>query len=346
MKIVFFRHSLLSRGGDKMIVANANNLAASGHQVCIAAAVFDTIFTLDPRITLYQLPFTNKLGTILTAIKTKFDADLVVADIIPMACFLSSRNRKKVVYFAQDYDESYYSSAMAKLFIRLLYLIGLCLLRIRAIAVAHHLAETFQRRFKVRASVVENGVDRGVFYPEPDPCLVSDKNSRKALLLLSRSDRRKGFDVARDVVKCLSASHTSLFEVWTVGEQCAGLFPDLVHRDFGYVDEDKLRRVMSSADVFLYPTRHEGLPLMPFEAMACGCPVVTTTAVPYAVHEENGLVAQIEDRDTLTHHLLVLLDDEDLHSRLIETGKQFASRHSLSEATRQFEAVLAGMLPR
>ena len=47
MKIEFFRHSLLSRGGDKMIIAHAGYLAEQGHEVTILASVVNTVFAIQ-----------------------------------------------------------------------------------------------------------------------------------------------------------------------------------------------------------------------------------------------------------------------------------------------------------
>jgi len=329
-----------------MIVAHANYLVSAGHDICIITAVFDSVFTLDSRISLKILPSPNKLNTILSAIKSKFASDLVIADIIPMACFLFLRNNSKVVFFAQDYDESYYTSSLLKGLIRCFYCIGLKWFRIPAIAVSLPLADLLEKRFCATVTLAENGVDTGVFFPDSDQELIDAKGKRKAVLLLSRSDRRKGFDIAHDVITCLSRHHSDRFEVWTVGEPGA-VFPScLVHRDFGYVGEQQLRRIMSSADIFFYPTRHEGLPLMPLEAMACGCPVSTTKAVPYAIHRENALVTTIENYHTLTEQIQELLDSDSVRNRLAETGRQFACQHSLSEATERFEVLLAGITRR
>jgi glycosyltransferase involved in cell wall biosynthesis len=346
MNITFFRHSLLSRGGDKMIVAHANHLVAAGHDVCIITALKDTVFVLDPRILIQTLTTTSKLGTILSAIRGRWTSDAVIADIIPMACFLFVRNRKRIVYFAQDYDESYYTSPFLKILIRCLYGVGLKLFRIPTIAVSLPLAELLRTRFNARVTVAENGVDIGVFFPDPDPALVRAKLHRKAVLLLSRRDQRKGFDIAQDVVKRLTGSYSELSEIWTVGEPCAGLFPARIHHDFGYVGEERLRRIMSSADMFFYPTRHEGFPLMPLEAMVCGCPVVTTAAVPYAIQGDNALVSQIGDNETLLCHLRELLDNDDLCSGLSEAGKKFARSHALGETTREFETGIVGIVQK
>jgi glycosyltransferase involved in cell wall biosynthesis len=50
----------------------------------------------------------------------------------------------------------------------------------------------------------------------------------------------------------------------------------------------RLRRYLSSADVYVFPSRHEGFPVAPIEAMACGLPVVAADAPGVADIIENG----------------------------------------------------------
>lgn len=344
MKIIFFRHSLLSRGGDKMITLHASHLARCGHDVVIMTNIVDTVFTLDKSVRIELIKFKGKLGTLVSAVLQKQDADLVIADIIPMACLLYMRSRGKVVYFAQDYDESYYTDIFAKWLIRSLYYIGLKWFQIQTIAVSYPLADLLKYRFSANVVVVENGVDTNIFYPDPDIDLIVAKGNRKAILLFSRDDRRKGFDVAKTVVSRLIETHAGAIEVWTVGEPCTGIFSDMIHRDFGYVGEDELRSIMSSADMFLYPSRHEGFPLMVIEAFRCHCPTVTTRAVPYAVHKENALVSNIEDIISLAADCSNLLSDKALENHIVQRGFQYASGLSLSVVTENFENVLLKMV--
>jgi glycosyltransferase involved in cell wall biosynthesis len=329
-----------------MIVLHANHLVSIGHEVSIMTTVLNTVFSLDSRITIEMLPVNSKFGTILTAIRTKFSADLVLADIVAMVCFLAVRNRNKLICFAQDYDESYYSSKFQKWLIRFLYIIGLMFFRIPVIAVSIPLAHLLKSRFGATVEVAENGVDVATFFPELCPQLIGEKGQRKAVLILSRSDQRKGFDVACAVMQRLAATHAADVEVWTVGEPNEGLFPGMIHRHLGYVGEARLRTILSSADLFLYPSRHEGFPLMPMEGFACRCPVVTTSAVPYAVHGENALVSPIEDIDSLTANLITLLDDEHLRNNLVQHAGKYAASCTLAESKRKFHAALLELVQR
>jgi glycosyltransferase involved in cell wall biosynthesis len=80
------------------------------------------------------------------------------------------------------------------------------------------------------------------------------------------------------------------------------------------VDLKVMRSYLSSADVYAFPSRHEGFPVAPIEAMACGLPVAAADAsgVPDILEEgeaSGGLVVPRGDADALSVALGRLLDD-------------------------------------
>lgn len=345
MKIIFYRHTLLNRGGDKMFLFYANGLAERGHDVTLYCNKITSRFSISPAVERKKIPWPGKGGTILFALLHNFDADVIVADIIPLAVILSFRN-PRLLYFAQDLDTSYYTSPLLIGLTKFLLRWGLKRKKIPTIAVSDALAEELRQLTGTTVEVICNGIDPAIFYREPDVQLITNKEGKKALLLHARTDQRKGFDIACHVVQDLPMESLNNVVIWTVGEQITtDLFQGVESHDFGYVDEQQLRRIMSSTDIFLYPSRHEGFGLFPLEAMACGCPVVTTSAVPYAKHDENAFVAQVGDYNTLAKQVRELLRNPQACSRLSKNGEHFAQqKYSRPESIQRFESILTGSM--
>jgi glycosyltransferase involved in cell wall biosynthesis len=99
----------------------------------------------------------------------------------------------------------------------------------------------------------------------------------------------------------------------------------------GYLNDEELRALYSSCRIFVYPSIYEGFGLPPLEAMACGAPVIASRAT--AVVEACGEAALlIEPRSvrSLIIGINKLLDDQNLRSQLIATGRRRAAQTSWS----------------
>ena len=93
--------------------------------------------------------------------------------------------------------------------------------------------------------------------------------------------------------------------------------------------------LLAAADVFVLPSRVEGLPLTVLEAMAAARPVVAThvDGTPEAVVDgETGLLVPPGDIEALVAALDSLLDDSDLACRLGEAGRRRVEERFTSAA--------------
>ena len=70
---------------------------------------------------------------------------------------------------------------------------------------------------------------------------------------------------------------------------------------------EDVKDLMKDADIFVLPSRYEGLSVAMIEAMSCGLPIIASDAPginPYIKNGVNGLLFPIEDHDELVkkHH--------------------------------------------
>src|SRR5262249_12588920 len=111
-------------------------------------------------------------------------------------------------------------------------------------------------------------------------------------------------------------------------------------------DRTAIRRFLSAADVYVFPSRHEGFPVAPIEAMACSLPVVATDAngisdILEGGEASGGLVVPRDNAKELALALGRVLDDEAWGREL---GRQARSRvetsFSLEAAGKQLRTFL------
>lgn len=109
----------------------------------------------------------------------------------------------------------------------------------------------------------------------------------------------------------------------------------------GYVEDAELPALYTLADCLAYPSFYEGFGLPPLEAMACGTPVVTSTAPALVeVTGEAALHVEAADDEALAAALLRLLTDESWRRELTATGLARAAGFTWSQTGQQLLALL------
>lgn len=146
----------------------------------------------------------------------------------------------------------------------------------------------------------------------------------------SLSDSRKGGDLLLKTLQNLPEALKSEILLLTLGnggEKIANLvgIPTL---NLGYVSSDRLKSmVYSAADLFIFPTRADNLPLVLQESMACGTPMVSFKigGVPDLVRPGiTGYLAQPEDTQDFCNGIIQLLEDSELRKEMSENCRRIA----------------------
>jgi glycosyltransferase involved in cell wall biosynthesis len=107
-----------------------------------------------------------------------------------------------------------------------------------------------------------------------------------------------------------------------------GPIPPRVHFT-GYIAQEQLPMLYSGATAFVYPSLYEGFGLPPLEAMACGCPVITsdTTSLPEVAGTASALVDPTS-ADSIAGGLWRVLSNETLRQDMVSRGRIHASQQT------------------
>ncbi len=109
------------------------------------------------------------------------------------------------------------------------------------------------------------------------------------------------------------------------------------------------RMLLDAADVFVLPSRQEGMPLVALEAMNTGLPVVATEVIGTAEVVSHGITGTLvppENPAALARAVAELLADPDLRQRYARAGRRryvehFTARRMAEDTLRVYEDVLA-----
>ncbi|MCC7162722.1 MAG: glycosyltransferase [Anaerolineae bacterium] len=105
-------------------------------------------------------------------------------------------------------------------------------------------------------------------------------------------------------------------------------------------------KYMARCSVFVLSSRHEGLPGVLIQAMACGAPVVSTDC-PYGPAEiieesgRDGILVPVGDVEKMSARINDLLDLPDERQQIGERARESAERFTVSRAMEQFEQILS-----
>lgn len=324
MKIYFLIWNTRKCGGHKIIFEHANRLKERSHQVKIFSLFGSKIDWFDLSVPVESFV---RCGWIRKS-------DCLIATFWPTVFLSLIMPSAKKFYFVQGWEIDFYKSPFLSFLVRLTFR-----LNFQIITISKFLANKISYFSKQKIYLIPNAIDLELFAPSKTKKETTEK--KRILSVVSNYDYVKGIDRLVNLIKVLKEKNPKFHFVLVSFEKksYSPIFDEFICNP----SPKKMTEEYQKADLFLLTPRVEGFSLPVLEAMACGCPVITTDSGgvrEYAKNEINSLL--VRDPSEILKKKLVekILNDKKTKDRLIENGIKTAHRFRWEAIISEMEKLL------
>ena len=194
--------------------------------------------------------------------------------------------------------------------------------------------------------VTYEGFEASTFYPrsqkEVAGFLCRRTLPKKYFLFVGSGDPRKNMEIIPEALGRAAIDVPLVVAGWS-GWSGKNVWGGVLF--LGYVGDDELAHLYSGALALIFPSRYEGFGLPILEAMACGCPVVTTqeASMPEVAGDAAFYMKDPDDVEGLAGILQELAEDSLSRQKWVEKGlartAQFAWENTAELTFKAFEQV-------
>ncbi|MFC9778617.1 glycosyltransferase [Paenibacillus chitinolyticus] len=328
--IVFVMNQVGIWGGVKIVFEQANRLIEKGFRITILSRhPFPEWFPLQAEY--IQIPYGLDLGQEIPL------CDLIVATYYDHIYECVQTGIAPVVYFEQG-DKHLFEPE--KLEEEQVQFIQKQLDRAdRILTVSHQVSSLLKDLYNCDSTVIHNGIDSDIFK-------LSDhilKRDRPYILMMG--NEQIAFKGIQDVWKAYLHSpaiqaNYDLIWITPVKPQFLPQEKPWISEIYVNPTQQEIAELYRGAAVFVSGSHYESFSLPVIEAMACGCPVVSTRnqgVLEYSVEGSNILLAKIGDPESLSKQLTWLLENPLLRESQIVKGLETAARFSWEAILPQVE---------
>lgn len=186
------------------------------------------------------------------------------------------------------------------------------------------------------------GCDASVFYPRDSsdlPIFRARHGIRdKYLILVGKREQNKNYKNAALLFDMLSEYRIGDYDILCIGgekevsQEILAKLPSAVTVRRIEADDQELAMAYSGAAALIYPSLYEGFGLPVIEAMACGCPVITTAlgSLSEITPNSGALIIDAFSRESL-HDALAQLQDSNVRRHSIGKGRAHARKFTWSQ---------------
>ncbi len=218
-------------------------------------------------------------------------------------------------------------------------------LPLQKITISNWLVELAAREYgDHNVHLIPNAVDLGQFHAPP-----RGRQGRPTIGILYSSVKWKGVDVSLSAIERAAKRVPGLRLIAFGSQPVRRQLPLPPGTSFHYLPaQESIRDLYSSCDVWLCGSYSEGFHLPPLEAMACRCPVVSTSVGgPSDIIEpgRNGYLVPVGDAEALADRLVDVLCLDDVRWRAMsDAALATATRYTWDDATDLMDSALRNVV--
>jgi glycosyltransferase involved in cell wall biosynthesis len=305
-------------GGVKIILEQANRLTRLGMNVSLVCHYpMPTWYPIEANY--IEVPFDVELSTGIS------DCDVIVATYWDHIQSCVDKKIAPVIYFEQgdfhlfDYENM---DKNLKQFIYQQYQLPQFIFTVTKKA-----ADLIKKVYNRDSSVIHNAVDTGIFNNMVDNSCEDD-----VPYILMMGDARikfKGLDQIIEAYKKVRTKQRDIQLYWITPSNPPSDYAKEVDKYFVNPSQHEISELYRGALLYVSASHYESFSLPVLEAMACGCPVVTTGnsgVLEYAEDNANVLITNIGDSQDIYKKILKVLGNNVLKNKLITNGLSTAKK--------------------
>ncbi|MDX8364505.1 glycosyltransferase family 4 protein [Cytobacillus sp. IB215665] len=196
---------------------------------------------------------------------------------------------------------------------------------------------------------VHTGIEENEEIKQP-----KDENPHQTIIsCIARLTQRKGHHILLEALNMIK-EHLDHVEIRIIGDGKTreDLEQQARHLRLSNVvflgSRDDIPQLLKETDIFVLPTINDSLPISIIEAMHMGLPIVSSYVggIPELIHhQKEGLLSTPGDIETLSKHLLLLIQNPSLRNELGENARKFAQAElTVNEMSRKIEQEYQSLL--
>lgn len=203
-----------------------------------------------------------------------------------------------------------------------------------------------------KINIITAGIDTNVFRPlnSKERAQIRQnvglKNNTVIGFVAVGISHSKGADTLIKAFNLLRSKYPQA-KLLLIGEDILGFKRDQSIVYCGIVKKEDLPAYYNAMDIFVFPSRSEGVPKVVMEASACGIPVISTNVggIPELIKaEETGFLVNPEDVNKITSYCQTLLEDAGLRKGMGDKGRKYAlEKFDYRELVKKAAGVIQGV---